>query len=233
MRRIAAVLLVALAFGCGESAGGPFIIGGGGTGATRIRFFHAVADGPNLQLLKDGQTDLGEIGFGSITPYVQIDQPGVQLTLQSALSVTPIADTNVTLPDTSLITVIAEGPDSAIQLRFIVDGRASIDTSLIKIRVLHEAFSGGPLDVYITAPLADLTTATPTVAGLDFGEATAYSVLLSGTYQVRLTTAGTKTVVIDSGSLPLDTADVRTIMVVEATGGGLPLGSILVRDAGT
>jgi hypothetical protein len=124
MRRIA-VLLAALALGCGyDSPGGPFIIGGGGNGVTRLRFLHAVADGANLQLLDDGQTDLGEIGFASVTPYIQTSDSSVRLTLNSSLSGTVI-DTVVTLPDSSLVTVVAEGPDSAIALRFVIDGRAS------------------------------------------------------------------------------------------------------------
>lgn len=233
MRRFAAVLTVALALGCGDGAGGPFTIGGGGNGVTRLRFFHASADGPTLQLLDDGQADLGEIGFTSVTPYIQTNNQSVHLTLHSNLSAIPIVDTIVVLPDTSLVTVIAEGPGSAIQIRIVTDARPSVDTSLIKIRVLHEAPTGGSLDMYLTAPLADLTSATPTVAGMTFGAGTSYQVLNSGSYQVRLTTAGTKTVVVDSGTLPLSTADVRTFVVLDATGGGLPLGSTLLSDAGT
>ncbi|HEV8123113.1 MAG TPA: DUF4397 domain-containing protein [Gemmatimonadales bacterium] len=233
MRRIA-VLLAALALGCGyDSPGGPFIIGGGGNGVTRLRFLHAVADGANLQLLDDGQTDMGEIGFASVTPYIQTSDSSVRLTLNSSLSVTPVIDTTVTLPDSSLVTVVAEGPDSAIALRFVIDGRASPDTAIIKVRVLHEAPSGGSLDVYITAPLADLNLATPNVTGVTFGTATSYEALPSGNYQVRLTTAGTKTVVVDSGSLVLSNGDVRTIVALDAAGGGLPLGVIVVQDAGT
>jgi len=101
------------------------------------------------------------------------------------------------------------------------------------VRVLHEAPTGGSLDVYVTAPLADLNLATPTVAGITFGTATSYEVLSSGNYQVRLTTAGTKTVMVDCGTLVLNGADVRTIMVVETAGGGLPLQAAIVPDAGT
>jgi hypothetical protein len=233
MRRLAAVLTVALALGCGDGGGGPFIIDGGGNGVTRLRFFHASADGPTLQLLDDGQANLGEIGFTSVTPYIQTNNQSVHLTLHSNLSAVPIADTIVVLPDTSLVTVIAEGPGSAIQLRIVTDARPSVDTSLIKIRVLHEAPSGGSLDMYLTAPLADLTAATPTVTGTTFGTGTSYQVLPSGSYQVRLTTAGTKTVVVDSGTLILSGADVRTIVVVEKAGGGLPLQATIVPDAGT
>lgn len=235
MRRFAAVLIAALALGCGfDSSGGPFIISNpGGPGVTRLRFLHASPDSPNLELLTDGLSDLGEIGFKSVTPYIQPGDETVHLTLNSPLSASPLIDTIVTLPDTSLVTIIAEGPNSAIALRFLTDARASVTTAIIKLRVLHEAPTGGSLDVYVTAPLADLTTATPTVAAVTFGTGTSYQVLPSGTYQVRLTTAGTKTVVIDSGPLTLGTADVRTLVVLDADGGGLPLQSVVLADAGT
>lgn len=233
MRRIA-VLLVALALGCGfDSSSGPFIIGGGGTAGTRIRFFHAVADGGNLQLLNDGLTNLSQIGFASVTPYIQTGGQSVHLTLNSTLATTPVFDSIVTLPDSSLLTIVAEGTDSTITLKFLVDGRASPDTGLVKLRVLDESPTGSPLDVYLTAPLADLNTATPLVAGFSFGAATAYSVLTSGTYQVRFTLTGTKTVVIDTGSLVLSNGDVRSVMVLDAAGGGLPLQAIVLQDAGT
>ena len=48
--------------------------------------------------------------------------------------------------------------------------------------------------------------------------------------QVRVTPTGTKTVVIDSGTLTLASGQVRTAIAVDAAGGGAPFGLLLLED---
>jgi hypothetical protein len=87
------------------------------------------------------------------------------------------------------------------------------------------------VDIYVTAPGADLTTATPVLTGVAFGDVADYLEVPAGEYQVRITPAGTKTVAIDSGALTLESGQVRTAIAVDAPGGGAPFDLIVLADS--
>lgn len=233
MRRTA-LLLVALLLSC-DSSGGPFIIQdpGAGGGPTQLRLLHASQNSGNLQLLTGGQTQLGAIGFTSVTPYTDLTATSLSLTLRTSPGGIPILDTVVTIPDSSLVTVVADGDSANLTLRLVFDGRPVADTTFIKLRMLHESPASAALDLYVTDPLVLIDTVPPTLAGVTYRVATQYLILQSGTYQIRVTTGGTKDIVVDTGILDLGNGAVRTLTVFDATGGGLPAQSRVLDDGET
>jgi hypothetical protein len=86
------------------------------------------------------------------------------------------------------------------------------------------------VDIYVTAPGADLQVATPTLTNVPFGAASDYLEIPAGDYQLRVTPAGSKTVVIDSGMQNLAAGQLRTVIAVDGTGGGAPFGLLLLAD---
>jgi hypothetical protein len=86
------------------------------------------------------------------------------------------------------------------------------------------------VDIYVTAPGADLETTIPLLANVEFGDVADYIEAPAGDYQVRVTPAGTKTVVIDSGTLALSIGQVRTAIAVDAAGGGAPFDLLVLED---
>ena len=71
------------------------------------------------------------------------------------------------------------------------------------MRVLNAAANAGSFDVYITAAGADLATATPRISGVGYKQVQPGSGddsvdIAAGTYQVRLTPAGSKTPFFDA-----------------------------------
>jgi hypothetical protein len=113
---------------------------------------------------------------------------------------------------------------------FVDDNRAP-GPGHAKVRVAR--IGGAPsADVYITAPGADLNTASPTASALEWGTASDYVELPGGDYQVRVTTAGTKTVIIDGGTKQLAAGAVRSFLFVDAPGEvGQPFGLLVLADA--
>jgi len=96
------------------------------------------------------------------------------------------------------------------------------------------------MDFFVTAPNADLSTATPTAANLAFNGETQYVSLPSGTYQIRAVPAGTApalrstSVVINftppATPAPFPSGTARTIVAADAAGGGAPLRAFLLTD---
>jgi hypothetical protein len=86
------------------------------------------------------------------------------------------------------------------------------------------------VDIYVTAPAADLETTIPLLANVEFVDVADYIEAPASDYQVRVTPAGTKTVVIDSGTLTLSSGQVRTAIAVDAAGGGAPFDLLVLED---
>lgn len=77
----------------------------------------------------------------------------------------------------------------------------------VRLQIVHAAPAAPAVDVYATVPGADLTTATPVNSDptdlFEFKDVLGPIEVPAATYQIRVTLAGTTTVVYDSGDLPL------------------------------
>jgi hypothetical protein len=80
------------------------------------------------------------------------------------------------------------------------------------VRLLHASPAAGNVDVYITAPNADLANEQPDFTNVAFNAAPSAATLAAGTYRIRITTTGTKTVKIDRTDVAL-TAGQRWLAV--------------------
>jgi hypothetical protein len=105
-----------------------------------------------------------------------------------------------------------------------------------RVRVVHLSPTAGPVDVFVTAPGADLAAATPAVANLAQRGVSAYLTPAAGTYQVRVVPAGTApaaraaNVAINVASLTLAAGQNRTIVAADRNLGGAPLQAIVLID---
>jgi hypothetical protein len=126
--------------------------------------------------------------------------------------------------------VIAAGPVSGIAPIVLQDDNSAPAAGNVKVRAIHGAPSAPAVDIYITAPGADIQAETPALTGVEFGDVADYIEAPAGDYQVRVTPTGTKTVVIDSGTLTLASGQVRTAIAVDAAGGGAPFDLLLLPD---
>ncbi len=84
------------------------------------------------------------------------------------------------------------------------------------VRIFNAAPGAGSLDAYVTAPGAALGTASATA--ISFGTASSFFGVNSGGQELRLTNAGTQTVVLDAGTLIFTGGLNSTVIVAPATG---------------
>jgi hypothetical protein len=97
------------------------------------------------------------------------------------------------------------------------------------VRVFHGAPSAPAVDVYVTAPGANINAAEPVLSNVPFGAISDYLTVPAGSYDVKVTVAGTKTVAIRADSLQLDSGLVGMVAALDAKGGGAPF-SLAVLD---
>jgi hypothetical protein len=196
----------------------------------RVRIVHASPDAPAVDVLVDDAEVLSGVPYRTASDYLELSDGEHNLKVNAAGTATTVIDADVELEDGADYTVIAGGLLEAIEPIVLVDDNGAPAAGSVRIRAVHGAPSAPAVDVYVTAPGADLASATPALTAVQFGDVADYLEAPAGDYQVRVTAAGTKTVVIDSGALTLASGQIRTAIAVEATGGGAPFDLLVLDD---
>jgi hypothetical protein len=202
----------------------------GPEGRARVRVVHASPDAPDVDVLVDDASVLTGVPYLEASDYLDVSPGTRNVKVNAAGTATTVIDADVSLADGADYTVIASGPLAAIEPIVLQDDNSAPAAGNARVRAIHGAPSAPAVDIYVTAPGADLAAATPALAGVEFGDVTAYIEAPAGDYQVRVASAGTKTVVIDSGTLGLSGGQVRTAIAVDAPGGGAPFGLLVLED---
>jgi Domain of unknown function (DUF4397) len=241
-------LAIALA-ACGtESAPGP-LQPPGATG--RMRVVNVITDTTRgrVNVIVDGlpfgvnvtytQSTPATLPAPSTAPYAAVlagNRPIVlKRTIDTAITVGTSAIAVAALEDRTVYVVGGAG-GSAISFVSIADTNAAPAAGQVRLRVVQMSPTGGALDVFVTAPGADLATATPVAPNLAYQRASAYFSVAAGTYRVRAVPAGTApadraaNVVIDLNNIALAAGAARTIVTADNNIGDTPLRAFLLTD---
>lgn len=203
----------------------------GPAGQSRVRVVHASPDAPNVDVLLDNAKVLSDVPYLASSAYLETSAGDHNLKVNAAGTTTTAIDADVTLADGTDYTVIASDLVAQITPIVLQDDNTAPAAGNARVRAIHGAPSAPSVDIYVTAPDADLATATPVLTGVAFGDVADYLEVPAGEYQVRITPAGTKLVAIDSGALTLESGQVRTAIAVDAPGGGAPFDLLVLADS--
>ncbi|AJW46843.1 MULTISPECIES: DUF4397 domain-containing protein [Ralstonia] len=228
IRKIAAVLALgslAVLAGCG---GGDDDIGQIiGTSSPQYRTVHANPFIQNVDFGVNGTVRIANVGFKNVSNYFGIDATATTATVSNAGSNSPLASATFNPVNghryTALAIVGANG--TATNLSIIDDPYdKSILSDKARVRTFNASYNAPNVDVYVTAPNADLTNVAPTMGGAAYGAASPASTQDSiyvdgGTYQIRVTTAGTKNVIFSSQ--PFSLANNADWLITTLPAGGI------------
>ncbi len=192
-----------------------------------VRVVHAASDAPAVDVLANGNLVFQGLKFKDFTEYTPVP-PGTY-TFQVNLTgtgTTAVATGPEKLQGGSAYTFYALGKASAGTLFIMATGDdvTQPQPGSTKIRVVHGASTAPAVDVYASAPYAPLP-ATPALSSVPYPLAGPYLIVPEGVYQARVAVAGTKTIAIDSGRLPLTGGTIRTVVALDpsTTGGSFQL----------
>ncbi|HEU4566295.1 MAG TPA: DUF4397 domain-containing protein [Gemmatimonadaceae bacterium] len=206
----------------------------------RFRFVNAVADSAaaanRVNVRVDGVPLGVSLAYGAAAPATSylIAYQGARnfLVQQTADTAAHVLDEDVTITADTTQTVYATIEGGSVTTFVTLDDLTLPGADSVKIRLVNLAPSAGNVDVYVTAVGADISTMAPTVADMAPSSASEYLRLKRGTWQVRFTTAGTKTVVRSvnvappSGSAPY----IRTVVVLDPVPPATALTSAVLTD---
>lgn len=246
---VAAGLCLALAAACGtKEAPGP-LEPAGPTG--RVRFVNLITDparNPVNAILERLPFGVG-LGYGASTPAT-LPSPATAiysavLAGERSLVIKRTADTSVTLGTFAITigegqdrTVYAVGGTGGATVTSVVttDDNQAAAAGQARLRVVNMSPAAGAVDVFVTAPNADLAAVTPAAANLPYQGASAYLTPAAGTYQIRFVPAGTApanragAVTLNLASVALPSGAARTVVAADRPQGGAPIQGIVLTD---
>jgi hypothetical protein len=189
------------------------------------------------------------LGYGATTPatlpspsnanYSAILSGARSLVLKKTADTTIVVATiSFTVADNLDYTVYATGgTGGAPTTNFVTTDANPVPTaSQVEVHIVNMSPTAGALDVFVTAPNADLSAATPTAANLAYQTASPYVVFAPATYQVRAVPAGTlpaarsTSVVVTLNNVALAGGTGRTVIIADRAAGGAPLTGFVLTD---
>ncbi len=218
--RLVPVAALTLAAACDDSDGPDAV--------ARIRFLHAAQGRAAVDFRADDATEDGGRTYGATwSNSIVLDAGARTLTARLAGGTTNLASTAATLSNSGSYSVVLAKRQAGDSLVVFADTAATPADTKAFVRILNVAPAAASVDVYITAANADLATATPNATAIDVLKRSPYLEVTAAAQRVRLTTAGTKTVILDVNTLALPNRSVRSIAVLDANAGGSPLQGVV------
>ena len=198
-----------------------------GSTNAKLRIVQAIPDvtgGQALDIYIDGSKVGTSVGFGGSFPGSGYHTTSggtrhVQVYL-SGQTTNPYFDGTVTLTGGSTYTQVLTGSITSITVvaPLFTDDNTTPTSGNFKLRIIHasptwNSFFGG-MDVYVVAPGTSISSVSPTYSNLTYKNATA------GSYEVIITPVNLKANDIDV-QYSFTAGQIRTLVVVDAAGGGL------------
>jgi hypothetical protein len=247
IKSVGVALLLALACGTEEAPGPLEPTGPVGrvrlvnliTDATRGRVNASLEGLPFAVDLQYTQASPATLPAPSTAPYAAV------LSGNRAFVLKRTADTSVTVATLSF--TVGEGEDrsvyaiggaagSAVTAFITTDQNPAAAANQTRVRIIHMSPSAGAVDIFLTAPNADLAAATPTASNVAYQGSSPYLTLTPGTYQLRAVPAGTPAanraaaVSINLTPIALAGGTGRTIVTADNAAGGTPFRAFVLTD---
>jgi len=220
----AAILAAALLAGCSSSSNDD--------PEAQLRLLHGAPSSPNLDVYVNSDPFALNLPYKGAVPYETVDAEGIQVRLAVAGTQTVLLDTYPVLGDDNHFTMIVINPAPTTQVLLIQTEPTDLPSGRAAVRVAHAAPGAPAVDFYITAPAAELATATPTYTNVGYRASVPAVPLVAGPYQIRVTPTGTRTPIYDSGPITLSEGqDLMPVLLDQPQGPGT-LTLVVLPDSG-
>ena len=227
---LAALCLSSLTLvGCGKN-------GSNNQGDAQMRVVNAFSQAAALDVTVNSKMVVSGLAFQAEAPYHSVDSGTQKFTVGVSGAPTSLINNSLNVNSGTKYTYVVFGPQTAVQSVLLSDAFNDPGDGFFAVRLINAAAGPGPLDLYLTAPGADINTTAPSVANVAYGASSAYgSVAIGGgSFEIRIAPAGTKDVVYDSVTQSFSAHSGATI-VAFGKGSGKLVNAVLLRhdDSGS
>lgn len=184
--------------------------GGGGDTQDRldvadptVRFVHASPLAPNVTLYREEvpQSDATNVAYRFASNYFDVSTVSANWSVRTAVGAATIGTVAVPAVRGNRYTIVAVPSSSTENSIYLITDpyNKKLTADNARIRLMNAAYNASNVDIYFNAVGTDIATVGPSIAGTAYrtsGPASGADSfdILGGTYQVTITTAGTKTV---------------------------------------
>ena len=201
----------------------------------KVQIVHASQDSPNVNVQVNGTETLSDVAYKQASSRLTLDEGTYTLQVDGitpAGAATVIGPLDVTFAPDQLYTVLAVNQTASIEPLVINQPDFMPAAGELTVQVIHAASNAPTVDIYLTAPGADITGVAPTTT-LSFKDSLSATDIPAGDYQIRVTPTGESTVVYDSGTVSLtEGAMLNIAAVTNTTTGESPISLLAIGDTG-
>ncbi|MFK8051843.1 MAG: DUF4397 domain-containing protein [Woeseiaceae bacterium] len=201
-----------------------------------LRVIHNSPDAPAVDVVVNDGFDaplIEDLAFPDFTGFVDVPAADYNVKVTPANDAgTVVIDADLTLDAGTEYSVYAIDTLANITAQVLVDDRRIVATEA-KVRIVHGSPTAGNVDIFVTAPGTDITTATPAFTDIPFQAETGYVSLAEGDYTVTVTPTGTTTAAIGPANITIANGGVYTAVARDPLPGETAFGLILLDDFNT
>ena len=194
-------------------------------GSVNVQILHASADAPAVDILADGNTLLSGVDYKQSSGWTSLIEGSYDIEVQGILpggNAPVIGPVTLDFESGTRYTVAAVNSVAAIEAVVLTQPEEAVSAGAARLFVLHGSAAAPTVDVFVTAPGADLAAEAP-AGTFAFKETLGPVEVPAGDYQIRVTPEGdASTVVYDSGTVPLPEGADLVVAAVPNTSGGPP-----------
>lgn len=211
------LLALPLAAACSNSTTSP-------ANSAELRVINASPDAGTLDVYIESTLAVDSLPYAFANPYVFVQSGTIDVAVRAHNAINVLLETGPTYNTGQFYTFVVTGLAASLSAVELTDDTTAAPAGSFKLRFVHLAPAGPAMDLYYTGPSDDLSTAAPIATNIGFKGSTAYLEPAVGSSRIRVTQAGTKTVLIDSGTLAFTNGQVSTLFVLGSptNGGGAP-----------
>ena len=223
--------LLAVAAIVAIAAGGLAVVGGSAGAQSpsdaRVRVVHASPDAPGVDVYANDNKVLTNVEFPAASDYLTVPAGTynfkVFATGADPVSDEPVIDADATLAAGKDYTVAAVGLVADIQPAVFEDNNAAPAEGKAHVRVIHASPDAPAVDIAVAGgPVV--------IAGLAFPDASEYTPVDEGTYDLEVRAAGTETVALPLDGVSLAAAKIYTVIAVGLLEGEPALDVLVIAD---
>jgi hypothetical protein len=191
-----------------------------------VRVVNVLPDvGPvNVQI--DGNPAYTAVAPQTATGYQSYENKVTTITVTVPGSTTNLLQFTYSLAGEQTYTLVLSGAANA-PVATLLQETTSDNGGNLQVNIANTAVTASVVDVYVTAPGADITTMNPNFGGLAYNGNSLIQTLPAGVYQVRVTPSGSKGIIYDSGPQSFAATGALTILIYSRGSGDLVTAAFL------
>lgn len=178
----------------------------------KVLVTHASPDAPGVDLLVDNTVAGTNLTFPNSTGYLDVNSGTRNIKVNVSGTSTTAIQANLTLDANKNYSVFAVNNVASIEPLVLVDDLTAPASGKAHVRFIH---------LSPNAPAVDITTNTGAIVfgNYTFKQASAFTPLDAGTYNLQVRLAGTSTVVLDLPNITVSSGKIYTVFAKGLVGG--------------